>query len=487
MNLRPQGPHQWRQADCLSFTLNYAEDDLPFFEPQLHKLTADNRTTGKTSGEFPALYYAVGNLWKVTGQSENLYRIINLVFFILGLWSLFATLKNFVEHKSLAIAVAVLPITIPVLTYFAPNFLQNTTALSSALIAWFLSFKFYRSKKTVWALLAILFFTLAGLLKITGLISFIALMGTLFFDAVGSRKISRQIGSPLRFWSLYIFAGFVVMGSSIAWYEYSKWYCTTHDMWFTFNDLWPIWQSDWAYLKETFTVVKTLWIKQYLTPVHYLLLFASVAFFATHFRRLSFFEKSMTILLTIGSIAYLMLWFKAIYEHDYYLINLYILPILLWSIGAIHFSRHTPIKSNSKFLSAFLGVTIMLSALNAHKKIEYRYESWLNDFGTNRFTPLFDITPHLRNNLQIDRKTPVIIYPDASYSISLYLSDQVGWPLPKSAHIDDFKLHIEQDGAEYILVLDKEQFASIASIEKLPIEKVSEYEGVLIYRVTTAE
>lgn len=36
----PQSSHKWRQADCLSITLNYHQYDIPFHEPQVHNLTS---------------------------------------------------------------------------------------------------------------------------------------------------------------------------------------------------------------------------------------------------------------------------------------------------------------------------------------------------------------------------------------------------------------------------------------------------------------
>lgn len=485
IDVRPQGPHQWRQSDCVSFTLNYAEDDLPLMEPQIHNWMSDGGTSGRTSGEFPILYYAVGQVWKVTGQNEMLFRVINLGIFILGLWALFHAIRPFIRHTSAAITAAALPMTIPVLAYYAPNFLQNITALSFVFIAWFFAVRFYQRKSLIWALLAIVAFALAGLLKITGLISFIALMGTLFFDALGSGKIRKELGSPVRFWTLFAMAGVIVIGSTAAWYEYSRWYCTTHGGWFTFNDLWPVWKSEPGYIRETLSFVWKTWLKEYFTPVHYLILFFSALFVIFRFRKLSFFEKSMVALLFVGNLTYLLLWFKAIQNHDYYFINLYALPLLLWIIAAVHFSRHSPVALQSRFLGIFFGLVLIASALYTHKSMDRRYNGWMNDGGTNRYSSFFDVTPYLRDELKIDRKTPVMTYPDGSYCITLYLADQVGWPMSRQTTVPDFMNHIENHGAQYILVNDDDAFRKMENFGRLPIVRIGEHGKVVVYQVVT--
>ena len=50
---QPQSHHQWRQSDCLSLALNYYQFELPFLEPQVHNLLAEE---GKSVSEFPVLY-----------------------------------------------------------------------------------------------------------------------------------------------------------------------------------------------------------------------------------------------------------------------------------------------------------------------------------------------------------------------------------------------------------------------------------------------
>lgn len=60
--LHPQSLHQWRQTDCLSIALNYYQDGMNFFKPEVHNLFSDKWTTGYSAGEFPGIYFLVAML-----------------------------------------------------------------------------------------------------------------------------------------------------------------------------------------------------------------------------------------------------------------------------------------------------------------------------------------------------------------------------------------------------------------------------------------
>ena len=82
MNEGPLNTHIWRQADCLSITKKYY-DGAPFLEPQMHLLFGDEKTSGRSAGEFPILYYSVAQIWKVFGVSYFAFRLFyfSILFF----------------------------------------------------------------------------------------------------------------------------------------------------------------------------------------------------------------------------------------------------------------------------------------------------------------------------------------------------------------------------------------------------------------------
>lgn len=485
LNRRPQGPHQWRQSDCTSFTLNYAEDDLPFLEPAIHEQISDGFTTGKTVGEFPLLYYFVGQVWKVTGQNEGLYRVINLSIFCLGLLALFRAIHPYIKHKSLAYLLAALPLSIPILAFYAPNFLQNSTALSMVFIAWSFVSKFIRNPKNSYALLAILFFTLAGLLKITALISFLALLGTIGLDLLWKFEFQTVFKTKKRAFAWLAGSTTIVLGTSALWYKMAVDYCDLHNGRFTFNGLWPIWESSPEHMQSTFDKMMHYWTFEYFTGIQYALLVLAIFYMILSLKKVSFFEKGMTALLIIGNTSYMLLWFHAIRDHDYYYINLYALPVFLLFVLFRHvdLSKHIPQKWSAPLLWIFTLLVLSWSASSTSKSFHSRYNGSMNDGEANRFASFFDITPTLRNDYHIKRTDPVLTFPDRSFNISLYLSDQKGWAIRRDSTVSEFKFHIKHNHPKYLLVNDTAFFNEMNFSSSLPIEKIGNHKSVDIYSI----
>jgi hypothetical protein len=177
LGMRPQGPHQWRQADCLSYTLNFTREEIPFTEPQVHNL--GNNGTGKVVSEFPLIYYGVSRIWRVFGVHEWMYRAIVLLLSAGGLMGLFYLLREFVS-RWWALFIVLLFATSPMHAYYSNNFLSNVPALSLALIGGAAHLRWERTGRWGLMLLALLAFTLGGLFKVSALLLYGALLGSMF-------------------------------------------------------------------------------------------------------------------------------------------------------------------------------------------------------------------------------------------------------------------------------------------------------------------
>lgn len=57
--IRPYSIHQWRQTDCLSITLNYSNENLPFTQPAIHKISFGEE---KVISAFPIKYFIIRKL-----------------------------------------------------------------------------------------------------------------------------------------------------------------------------------------------------------------------------------------------------------------------------------------------------------------------------------------------------------------------------------------------------------------------------------------
>lgn len=481
MSLRPQGPHQWRQADCLSFTLNYTEQNNGILEPELHNQMGYNGENGKSAGEFPIVYYFMGKVWKVTGQQEWLFRLVNLLLFLAALFALSLLLYKKTGSQTMALFFAGLIFTIPVLSYYAPNFLMNITALSLVLLGWFFAVSFYDDAKLWKGILAVLLFALAPLLKITAFISILALGGVLGLHLLFPKlKLLKKL--PLKVWLVAGLGLFLSISLAGLWYNYAREYNTTFGGWFTFNDMWPIWQADGALLRETADFVAHVWVREYFTPLGYLMLIFSIGVLIYYFKSIPAFFKAMLLFVFLGNFLYVMLWFKALRDHDYYVINLYALPFLIWFVALWRIKQQIVKNSMTKMFGVLaMGIALTASALYTNFHLYLRYNGWMNDGGQNKHASFFDITPYLRNEIKLTREDKVITYPDPSYSITLYLANQKGWPMPLEQNAD-FVAEKIKFGAKYILVNDS-SFYTKEGLDQFHLTKIGQHKNVTILKI----
>jgi len=120
---RPQSVHHWRQSDCASMSLNYYQTGMCFFKPQTHNLTSDNNTTGYVAtSEIPIGYYFVAILYKVFGPHDFIYRVVNTLIFLLGLFYLFKICCLLFNDFFWSSVVTLFFFTSPVLVYYGNNY-----------------------------------------------------------------------------------------------------------------------------------------------------------------------------------------------------------------------------------------------------------------------------------------------------------------------------------------------------------------------------
>src|SRR3954468_1980788 len=117
---RPGSIHQWRQTDCLSIAKNYYEEGMHFFEPKIHFQGVKD---GKAVSECPILNYTAASLWKIFGEHEFIYRLLEYFIFMGAVFMLFNTLLRHWKSGWLALFASGMLLVSPLLTYYNLNFI----------------------------------------------------------------------------------------------------------------------------------------------------------------------------------------------------------------------------------------------------------------------------------------------------------------------------------------------------------------------------
>lgn len=505
--LRPQSMHQWRQTDCLQIAHNYLTDSWNFFSPSIHNLFSDNETTGKTIGEFPLLYYFVAILWKIFGEHEFIFRIITLAYFFVGLYYFYKLLLSLLNNTFWAFSLTLLLFTSPLLVFYSNNFLTNVPALSSVLIGWYCFYSYYKTKSYKSLCLCILFFTLGGLFKMTAYISFV-LLG--FFYVVDSYRtlIQKKEGKIFVATKTCLVVFLLSLITITVWYSYAHYFTSIHGGKFTFNGLWPIWEMNDGQLQNIIKFIKQIIIHQVFNKYTLMVFIGMLVFLIADFKKLNRFILASIVLLFIGVSLFVLLWFQALDAHDYYVINLIILPLFILVSFVWHLKSNYPRVYNSAVIKISFFIFLVFNVSYATNNIKMRYWGHFNysdkypklfcekaeiDFwwwtgSQNQLEALNDIEEYNRS-IGIKKTDLVVFIPDQGFSTSLYLMNQKGWTsgfgienYPDTPPEKKIKDKVNNKNLKYLFVGDS---TSLEKVYLAPFlsNHVGHYNGINIYKL----
>lgn len=449
--MRPQGIHQWRQCDCLSFALNYFHNDATFFHPAIQYLGKDG--TGKTASGFPIIYFIVAKLWKLTGYHEFSYRILILLITFTGLATLTKTVEAILKDSFMAIFVSMILFSSTIFVYYANNFLMNVPSLSLALIAMYFFYRFYQSGKEKNLYFSMLFFLIAGLLKVPALMAFVAIMVVFAMERIFKLKFGSD-GFLFKHSERQIIPLLMVILFVAAWYIYAAHYNEKYNSGIFLIGILPIWKINGEHILQIIHYVRVLWINSYqsvlMQEISILFLLALIF----NYKKGNRFLQAFTYLLTAGFLIFIVLFFQVFDNHDYYLINQLILMVSIF-IAFFYFLKQHKINVFRSVVFRFMLFILMIYNVKiCAKNIHDRYHvQWENQHLTTTIS-LEHITPYLRS-LGINRTDPMLVEKDPSFNISLYLMDQKGYTTFGGQFTDSIDIRKAINlGLKYLLVTD---------------------------------
>lgn len=484
MHKRPQSVHNWRQTDCASIALNYYKHGMHFFKPEVMFQISDGGKSGYTVGECPILYYLIAILWKIFGYSDFLYRFTNFLIFLVGLFCLHRILLvNTIKDAFWSVAVPLLVFISPVVVYYANNFITDTTSLSLIFIGWLFFIKYYNHKKNSNFLIAVLFFTIAGLIKVSSLISVFAILGIFFlkFMRIGDSKMSSFFKLNLKK-ALPLILMFVCI---ISWYVFSHYYNKLHNA-FTSDgtpyfsaQTYPIWNLSIRDIVEILHEIKNIWLPDYFHFSVFILFSSVFILFVWFFKRINYTIKLISLLLFIGVCLFILMWFYAFGQHDYYIINLLIFPLFLFIVFLNFLKDEMPLIFNSFILKLCFIAFLIFNIHYAKHKLVDRYFGWQNEFP--KYQDVHTITPYLRE-LGISENDKVISLPDPATCYTLYLMNQSGWSGTNFNYSNEQMKNYISLGAKFLIITNPDIKNRLELIPYLN-NQIGQYGIVSIYRL----
>lgn len=130
------------------------------------------------------------------------------------------------------------------------------------------------------------------------------------------------------------------------------------------------------------------------------------------------------IVMPLGLLAILILWFQVLEGHDYYLISQMQVLVVVWA-AFFYFLKEKRWWRHPAVMVALVAVFIVL-ANNGRHRHNARYSGWMNDGFKNHFEALTEIGPKF-NQWGVEEEALVISLPDYSINASLYYMDRRGY------------------------------------------------------------
>ena len=486
---RPQSVHAWRQTDCASIALNYYQNGMHFFKPEVHNLTSDDGKTGyAATSEIPILYYFVATLYKIFGYHEWIYRLLNILVFLIGLFYLFR-IFNMMSHDffwSLVLPLSVL--CSPLLIYYGNNFLSNSTAFSLTLIAWHHFFKYKRNAPDVYLIYSLIFFFLAGALKVTALLSFVALCIIFLLEItnlVNFRSEKKIFRSPYVFGFSALFIFIIIF----SWIIYAHKYNQAHECTYFSTTTFPIWSLDTAGIKAVFQNIKLVWLGEYFSQSFFIFLGILCIFILVFMKSAERFLLFVLGLSILGGVFYFILQFWTFKDHDYYLINMYIIPVfILFTAFSLILKKYPRLMSSIGFKLVFTAFMVY-NLYYAEEKLTLRYHSYMNE-GYQQIKDVYDSKDFLKQIGVLPGDT--IIFMPSNNHIPLYLMNLRGWTNYRDARFNREEpifynadsagiMKSINNGAKYLFLNGQDELTNIGYIQSFARHIIGKHNNLLVF------
>lgn len=453
----PRSTHQWRQADSASVALNYYQDGLNFFKPRMHYIMGgEGYVTG--AGEAPIFYYLVAALYKIFGPQEGIFRLLSLLTFLLGLFLIAKIISIEAKDWFSPVILAALIMTSPVIAFYSFSFTPNIPAQGLGMIGIWFFYLFYKNQHVKYFRWSMFFYMLAGLIKISSLMSFMVIAGIYALDLAGLFKKAGEgkiFNKPLQF-----LPGFIgVVLAMLLWKLWADHYNEIHNAKYFLSNIKPYWSVDDDTQLRIYERIKEIWFPAY----YHKYTFWGIASIGALLLFTPWFHKRILYLsflaLAAGCTLFFLLWYQQFEGHDYYIIEMVLLPIIILGMFFIFLKKYFPkILSNTIFRIVLL-VIVFLNAQYSKSILLHRYDQqsvFMSYFNPDLFKTK-DLHAFLKN-LGIGYPDKVVTAPDTSPNNTLYHYNLRGWT---ELYMGDQKMNAAKvkacanEGAKYLLIHDK--------------------------------
>lgn len=367
INEFPSYIHAWAQSDYYALALGYCNNGHNLFLPEgmiyNHQFPGDWRlpnTTTITSADFPIIPWIASLFMRLFGTTEPwVFRLITLLYSLVGIYFFGKGLQNLKFGISTSFILLGFLCFSPTFLYYQNGFMPTIAALSSVFISFYFLTKWQNEKVLKQLVWAVIFLILAALIRKTYFIlffgSFLIFMYLQWKYKSGLKKLYKTyfIGFLLFFtywfYNSYLERsyGSIFLGSIIPAGDFAEFVLILKESF-----------QNWAY---------SFYGKTQITVGIALFLIGLTLFLRKKEKLLLHkMELLFIAIIYLGSMLFVVLMAKQFVVHNYYLLDTFFIPNLLFLTWCIQFLTNT--KTNNIILNIAI---IPILALFSYTAIDY--------------------------------------------------------------------------------------------------------------------
>ena len=356
------------------------------------------------------------------------------------------------------------------LNYYGVATLSDIHALGLSCAGIFLFTKWIEKKQHKYLIWCAALYTLAVLLKASSAFSYIICVAAFFFIQVSSIRNEKKSIKGLLI-GLFIFV--IPFTFWYAWYSHADAYNSQHPNSFFLIGILPIWGCDTN--AERVDILRSL-ISDKIHEMYHPFILIGLLFLVITFT-ISFIKKHPLLIAVmwlslLSFVSFILLFYAVFSEHDYYLINMTSLVVIiitvLLRIISNNYPTHTTPYPVKIFMFTALSLFTFVASVKIWARISYksetvnsalvfdveknRYYGWNEWFDKTRFKIIEDKQFKLEK-FGIMPYDTILCLGDMSINRSLYLLQRVGYTSYNTS-IDDAPAFIKQHNLKWLIVIE---------------------------------
>ena len=470
INFPPTSIHQWRQADCVAYALNYYKKNSAFLQPSFYNLVVSG---GRSVSEIPVFYYAAAKLYHLFGIHFWVLRGLTFLSYLAGIFYLLGCTRFFIKHPLIAVLPVIILATTPYYYFYALNVLPNVPAISFSFGGLYYMLRYENTDAKKYLVISTLFFILSVLLKPTdGGLIWLAYLCVVAKDFVFKKRRDQKV-IPI------IISALLIGACLYIWYKYANWYNAVNNNELNLLGIYPIWDMPKADILYTIGWrMRDDWGPGYQHPIIMCFMVLLGIIYIIKWKQLDSFLKFFTLFLILGSISYSVLWFKAFADLDYYqLINVIaptflFITVLKWYIDKVSF------RLSKTVFYLVSGVLILSVVVSIAHNAGFQYKRYNDVASTYKKRYFYEIGPYLRS-IGISENDTVISIKDISPNITLTALRNPGYSSFFYWDLVTIQKH-KLNGAKYLIVSDTEYF-HLKAYAPYMTKQIGQFHDIYIY------